>query len=305
MRRYALAALALVLLVFLAVAGLHSAPALSTKNPSVREIGRIQGHLAGAERVLERRDLSALTLVQRQARVVQAERLREYRLRGVFPHNHHFRIRRPFFVDDHGVLCAMAYLISESGRDDIVRLVQRTRNNATVLELAADAVIGPILSAWLDEAGLTVSEAQRIQPEYEPTPFNDVDLSGKEEMPSEVVAASAALGALNVATSYLNLESGASDLSPSWARYVGVVGGLAGIGLGGTLLVYNDHQDATMLGVMSLFAGTMATISGISSISKAKKASAIASLHSDTRHVSISPAFHGGMAPGVGVRLRF
>ncbi|HEU5310071.1 MAG TPA: hypothetical protein VFV24_01335 [Candidatus Eisenbacteria bacterium] len=123
--------------------------------------------------------------------------------------------------------------------------------------------------------------------------------------PTEVAAASAVLGGLNLTTSYLNLGPRGSDLSPSWARYVGAAGGLAGILFGGTLLVEDKYENSRMLGVSSLFAGTAATIAGISSIARARKASDTASLHSDPTHVSIGPAFHGGMAPGVGVRLRF
>ena len=306
MRRYALAALALVSLVALTVAAHPSRPGRSDQERS--ETHRIQVHLAGAEHVLEGRDLASLTPAQKQARAVHAARLEEYRARGVFPHNHHLRgERRPYFVDDHGVLCAMAYLISKSGRDDIVRLVQRTHNNATVLELAADAVIGPVLAAWLDEAGLTVAEAQRIQPEYDYIPPFNEGVAADNDVPAEVAAGSALLGGLNLTTTYLNFESPSSELSPSWARYVGVVGGLAGIGLGGTLLVQNEYDHSTMLGVSNLFVGTFATIAGISSLAKAKKVSETASnqAHHDPRHVSLSPAFHGGNAPGVGVRLRF
>lgn len=300
MNHYALAALALATLVVLAVAGAQSHRGLFAQERS--EIERIQVHLAGAERVLEGRDLASLTTDQKRARAVQVSRLEEYRDRGVFPHNHDFRgERRPYFVDAHGVLCAMAHLISESGRDDIVRLVQRTRNNATVLELAADPVIGPALAAWLDEAGLTVAEAQRIQPEYG---FNDLVLD-KEEIPAEYVAASAVVGGLNLTTTYLNVKPSGAELSPGWARYIGVLGGLAGIGLGGTLLVEDEYKDATTLGVSNLLVGTVATFASLSSIARAKKASGTASIHSDPRHVSIAPAFHGGMAPGVGVRLRF
>jgi hypothetical protein len=300
MNRYALAALVPTTLVVLAVVGAQSHRGPSAQERS--EIERIQVHLAGAERVLEGRDLASLTPDQKRARAVQVSRLEEYRDRGVFPHNHDFRgARRPYFVDDHGVLCAMAHLISESGRDDIVRLVQRMRNNATVLELAADPVIGPALAAWLDDAGLTVAEAQRIQPEYG---FNDLVL-GKDEIPAEYLAASAVVGGLNLTTTYLNVKSSGAELSPGWTRYVGVLGGLAGIGLGGTLLVEDEYEDATTLGVSNLLVGAVATVASLSSIARAKKASGTASIHSDPRHVSFAPAFHGGMAPGVGVRLRF
>jgi hypothetical protein len=298
MNRYALVALAFAIVI--AAAGFQARPGLSAKERF--EIDRIQAHLAGAERVLEGRDQASLAPAQKRARATHVSRLRAYRDQGVFPHNHDFRSeRRPYFVDDHGVLCAMAHLISESGRDDIVRLVERTRNNGTVFELAADPVVGPVLAAWLDEAGLTVAEAQRIQPAYD---FYEA-VPGQEEIPTEYAAASAVTGGLNLATTYLNLKSHGADPSPTWARYAGVLGGLAGMGLGGTLLVEDKYKDAATLGVSNLLVGTVATIAGLSSIARAKKASGDANVHYDPRHVSIVPAFHGGMAPGVGVRLRF
>ena len=124
-----------------------------------------------------------------------------------------------------------------------------------------------------------------------------------DPVPTEIAAASAALGGLNLATTYVNMNFSGSQLSPSWARYVGAVGGIAGIMLGGTLLVENDYEESTMIGVSSVLMGTMATISGLSSVAKARNASAMSSIHSDSRHISLAPAFRGG--PGVGVRLRF
>ena len=159
--------------------------------------------------------------------------------------------------------------------------------------LAALALLAPCL--------LTVALAEA---EPAATPFNDLVL-GREEMPGGIVAASAVLSGLNLTTTYLNVAPGGTDLSPSWAHYMGVVGGLAGIGLGGTLLVRDDYKDSGGLGVTNLLVGTIATIGSISSIARARKASDTASDHSDPSHVSFAPAFHGGMAPGVGLRLRF
>ena len=65
MRRYALAALALVSLVALTVTVRHSRPGHADFQRS--EIHRIQVHLTGAERVLAGRDLASLTPAQKQS----------------------------------------------------------------------------------------------------------------------------------------------------------------------------------------------------------------------------------------------
>ncbi|HET9250481.1 MAG TPA: hypothetical protein VFP58_00020, partial [Candidatus Eisenbacteria bacterium] len=250
MKRYALAAIALVLTSFLVA---------SSPRPSATvgaEVERIQVHLAGAERLLESRDLATLTPDQKRARAIHVSRLREYRDRGVFPHNHDFPgERRPYFVDEHGVLCAMAYLISKSGRDDIVRLVEQSRNNATVMELATDPAIGPVLAVWLDEAGLTVAEAQRIQPEYG---WGSVGLE-EETISTEYAAASGLVGGLNLTTSVLNLTSGTEGYAP-WTGYAGVLGGLAGMGLGGAILIDGKYEDGTALAISNVVVGTFSTI---------------------------------------------
>ncbi|MBI3723953.1 hypothetical protein HY251_08385, partial [bacterium] len=155
-------------LVLAVAAGLAKGP-LPAEGTDEREgteaaqVARIRAHLEGAEALLRRRDLSALSPNQRAARERHVEALRAYRERGVFPHNHDFEGRRPAFVDDHGTLCAMAHLIATSGRLDLVRRVAATRNNAYVRELAGD----PELVAWLEAAGLTADEAARIQPDYD------------------------------------------------------------------------------------------------------------------------------------------
>jgi hypothetical protein len=162
-----------------------------------------------------------------------------------------------------------------------------------------------VLAARWGESGPAVAESQRARPAYEyGSPFGDVVL-GEAEIPTEYVAASALMGGLNLTTSYLNVRDRGAEGSPAWAGYAGVLGGLAGIGLGGVLLVQDDYKDASALGVSNLIVGTFSTIAGLSSITRARKASGTASAHSESRHVSIAPAFHGGMAPGIGVRLRF
>lgn len=143
------------LLPFVVLAG-----AAATPDP---EAARVQRHLATVEVELRAADVE-LSLGQHAGRAVAIDRLHRYRVAGVFPHNHRLEVRAPAFIDEHGTRCAMAHLIEEGGGAELVAAVHATRNHAYVRELADE----PALIAWLDRNGLSVAEAGRIQPSYDP-----------------------------------------------------------------------------------------------------------------------------------------
>lgn len=131
------------------------------------ETTRLRAHFAVVLRELRAADVSRLSATQRAARADLIARLEQYAAAGRFPHNHVVaRSSVPVFRDEHGTLCAMGFLIASTGRDDIVEDVVREANLARIPALARDAR----LAAWLDSTGLTVAEAARIQPAYEPCP---------------------------------------------------------------------------------------------------------------------------------------
>ena len=145
-----------------------TSPAGITETPGEFEIARVQKHLAQIERDLLARDTRALTPDQRLARKQHIARIQAYRERGRFPHNHDFPGRRvPCFVDRHGTRDVLAHLMESSGQQDLVHRVSRSRNNATVREMVSDSRIGPDFHAWLVRSGLSVDEAQKLQPSYE------------------------------------------------------------------------------------------------------------------------------------------
>lgn len=231
------------------------------------EVARIQAHLAHAERFARAHDVSVLTAAQRQARGRNLARLETYRERGLFPHNDDFADRRvPYFVDRAGTRCAMAYLIEQSGRADLVAEVARRRNNATVRELARDADLGPALGAWLADAGLTVDEAQAIQPQYggdiyPPPGDGDVILSG-------YAAASASLGTLNLLS--LGLNSGLVTSRPSpWLARAGLLTGFTAIGLGAAHLGRERHSEA--LGWANILGGAASAVAGTTALVRSSR----------------------------------
>lgn len=131
------------------------------------EMTRLRTHFVVVLRELREADVSQLSTAQLAARAEMIARLEEYAATGRFPHNHVVADSNvPVFRDEHGTLCAMGFLIASTGRHDIVEDVVREANLARIADLAADAR----LQTWLDSTGLTVEEAARIQPAYEPCP---------------------------------------------------------------------------------------------------------------------------------------
>jgi hypothetical protein len=160
------AALAVLLTTGLAVVGGSCAPEQDLA-PEDAEVTRIQHHLAEVLRSLRAEGPAHLTPQQLAAREAAIRWLDEYRAAGDFPHNHvHPDGRAPVFVDPHGTPCAVGYLMVRSGQHELVEEIVRTDNLVRVPELAGDERV----VAWLDEHGLTMSEAARIQPMYAPQP---------------------------------------------------------------------------------------------------------------------------------------
>ena len=107
--------------------------------------------------------MQGLTPAQRAARARLLGILHNYQVRGVFPRNTDFPDRdMPVFIDWAGTRCGFAYLIEQTGHEDLVIRIAATRNNARAPELKDDPEVG----RWLAENGITLAEATRIQPTY-------------------------------------------------------------------------------------------------------------------------------------------
>src|SRR5437660_3031940 len=124
---------------------------------------RLRAHFDSVERELRARDVSGLTPAQRAARARVLNILRTYQARGVFPRNTDFPDRDvPVFIDWRGTRCGFAYLVEQTGHEDLVLRIAATRNYARVPELKDDPEVG----RWLAQHGITLAEATRIQPTY-------------------------------------------------------------------------------------------------------------------------------------------
>lgn len=126
---------------------------------SEREL--IQYHLNEVHRVLSERTTEALSEEQRQNRSLSLEHLKTYAQRGLFPQNLHFRFRRPVFIDERGVHCAVGYLMRESGYPELSLHISYNMNYEYLLDMQDEQ-----LNAWVEKSGFTAEELAWIQPGY-------------------------------------------------------------------------------------------------------------------------------------------
>jgi len=123
---------------------------------------RIREHLRRTETALRDASHDTLTPRQRRRRTRHLDRLAAYRERGEFPTNRTEPGRTPLFIGDDGTPCAMAHLLFEDGRDEVVETVMAEEPTARIEEVPDDH---PVVE-WAEENGLTRDEAARIQPAY-------------------------------------------------------------------------------------------------------------------------------------------
>jgi len=97
-----------------------------------------------------------LELARRRA--VNLARLRAFRKRGVFPQNLYIDGLVNLFRDEQGRLCAMATLIQQSGRQDLVDAIAAANNTVRMGEVTS----GPLFD-WILRSGLTLEEVGLIQ----------------------------------------------------------------------------------------------------------------------------------------------
>src|SRR3989344_6455056 len=82
---------------------------------------RIKNHLRIVEKELRRKNVDHLSAELRAERAKNIDRLHAYWTNGLYPINRDFADRRvPYFKDASGTPCAMAYLIEQSGHQDLV-----------------------------------------------------------------------------------------------------------------------------------------------------------------------------------------
>jgi hypothetical protein len=265
------------------------------------ERSRVARHLAGVERYLRAVDASRLRPDQRSARLRNLDRLRAYRKSGVFPHNHVVPDHRtPVFIDDHGTLCAVGYLIAESGAEGLARRIAATRNLAWLPSLAGD----PELAAWLDREGLGLEEAAMIQPTYGP-----IEQRREGGYDTATILATGLSGSM-IAWNLLSREGGSTGRR---AGGFGLGVGLAQVGLGGLGLLLrqdeNDRRDVEIAHVaINVVVGSAAAVLGLGNLASGSAESGDAGSRRPAAsgiEWSVSPAVIAPGRAGLRLALRF
>jgi hypothetical protein len=269
---------------------------LGTSSFEAKEADRLRLHFAEVEREMSSRDISALTAAQRVARAEQIRQLRRYAAQGAFPRNTwHPGQRVPYFRDARGNLCAMAFLIAASGRGDLVDHIARTRNYAFV----PDLVEVPGLAQWLEEHGLTVAEAARIQPSYGGDPCCEVENPTVNAPSTGYLAASAGVSTLSALSIAWNARSAERVAVQRWKGFLGAGVGGANLVLGLSKLGSDGWENQTAA-IWNIAIGATAGFLGVRTLMARPEAASAA-----PARLTLAPMASAGPRPGFGVAGRF
>lgn len=256
-------------------------------SPAAAETARIRARLAAVERTLRATDVSARPASERRARSRNLDVLHEYWVRGVFPKNTSVPgARVPIFVDRYGTRCAMAYLIEQSGRGDLVARVAATNNTARIRDLKSD----PELVAWLRANGLSVGEAALIQPSYDgwgigPPPEATAASVGYKTTTGVAVGAGAVTLALNAAR---------TGMSPTLSGVLGIASGAVGVAAGEPNL--NKSGSRRTLGFLNAGVGTASVLLGVYRLTRGTQT---------TSRATVAPWIDRRGGPGVSLSVNF
>ncbi len=122
----------------------------------------IQFHLQETEKLLRKRNFSALSAAQQKQRLNNLNTLHNYWVKGVFPVNDKHQNRQPYFIDKYNTYCAVGYLMQQSGADKMARDIHETQNYSYLYDINH-----PQLMSWTNESGLSLDELALIQPGYQ------------------------------------------------------------------------------------------------------------------------------------------
>ncbi|MCA9344492.1 hypothetical protein KC946_01525 [Candidatus Saccharibacteria bacterium] len=127
---------------------------------------RIKKHLMRVETSLNKYSPDSMSIFLLAKRKVTLAYLREYWEMGEYPINTLLNTRTPVFKDEFGNYCAVGYLLSKAGYDELVTEIQHTNNLVKVKDISDTKYVTAI-----ESLGITLEEAAKIQPSYPPGGF--------------------------------------------------------------------------------------------------------------------------------------
>ena len=229
------------------------------------EILRIKTHFEYVEGILIATPQGSLTAKQRKARKRIITLLHEYAQAGIFPKNYDYPgERKPCFIDKNGTICAVGYLVAETGNHELALSINSRYQYSEVLEMNS-----PELLKWIEESGLTLEEVALIQPKYGPPQDNSYISPGYG-------ITSGVLGGANVAFSVLNLYQLSQAERSKEIQMLGLATGIASTAIG--IVTINEYcwecrnESRKALSVANIAMGTTSIcISAYSLLTNRKK----------------------------------
>lgn len=190
----------------------------------LNEKQRIQIHLAYVENLLLQKDVSHLSEELQENRKLAINLLNTYWRTAEFPSNFDYpNERKPCFRDKNNQICAVGYLVQQTGNEDLVKAIEGTENYATIYEMT-----NPELVEWVAQSGLTLEECAMIQPTYG-TPIS----SGPDYVPPAYAISSSAISGIGLSTSLISLSNLKTPQKHGWiAPSIGMASGIGQITIG-------------------------------------------------------------------------
>lgn len=185
---------------------------------------RIQIHLSYVEKILLEQDASHLSTELQENRKKAIDLLNTYWQNGEFPANYDYQNeRKPCFRDKNNQICAVGFLVQQTGHEDLVKSIEATENYAAIYEMT-----NPDLADWVAQSGLTLKECAMIQPTYgTPTYYNE------NYVPAGYAISSSALSGIGLSASLISLNNLKTPQKNGWIiPAIGMASGLGQITLG-------------------------------------------------------------------------
>lgn len=124
------------------------------------DMARIQTHLFSVIELM-RGEKHHFSQEQLRWRNKLLDELALYAENGIFPVNRYHSERRPYFIDHLGTHCAVAYLMLQSGSENLAQQIKHSENYAYIHEIRTAGV-----AEWAERHGFTLDELSLIQPTY-------------------------------------------------------------------------------------------------------------------------------------------
>lgn len=186
---------------------------------------RIRIHLAYVEQLLRKKDLSHLSPELQSKRAHAISLLHTYWQNGQFPSNYDYpNERKPCFRDKNNQICAVGYLVQQTGNEALVREIESTENYATIYEMTNQQLL-----EWVKQSGLTLEECAMIQPTY----GSQMPLYNEKYVPAGYAISSSALSGIGLSTSLISMSNLKTPQQHGWVvPSIGIASGISQVTLG-------------------------------------------------------------------------